>query len=428
MEIKELHQLFLNSTGISTDTRKIEKNQLFFCLKGENFNGNLYAEEALKKGAQYVIADEKHFENQNIILVDNALEVLQKLATFHRSYLKTPILSLTGSNGKTTTKELINSVLSKKFNTKATVGNLNNHIGVPLTLLSFNNKTEFGIVEIGANHMKEIALLSNISQPNYGYITNIGKAHLEGFGSEENILKGKTELYGYLKENKGSIFLNTDDDRLTSKANGLKNITFSTNENSDYTIKLTNCNPMVEVAFNNTPIKSNLIGSYNFTNIAAAITIGAHFNIATNLIKEAIEEYIPTMNRSQIIKKGTNQIILDAYNANPSSMKVAIENIENLKNNLKKTVIIGDMFELGTYADIEHQKIVDQLSKEESAIESAIIIGENFYKTKVTSKKIKKFTNTEEVNNYLKNNKKENNNILIKGSRGMQLEKILEYL
>ena len=428
MKIKELHQLFLKSEGISTDTRKIEKDQLFFCLKGENFNGNLYAEEALKKGAQYVIADEKHFENQNIILVDNALEVLQKLATFHRSYLKTPILSLTGSNGKTTTKELINSVLSKKFNTKATVGNLNNHIGVPLTLLSFNNKTEFGIVEIGANHMKEIALLSNISQPNYGYITNIGKAHLEGFGSEENILKGKTELYGYLKENKGSIFLNTDDDRLTSKANGLKNITFSTNENSDYTIKLTNCNPMVEVAFNNTPIKSNLIGSYNFTNIAAAITIGAHFNIATNLIKEAIEEYIPTMNRSQIIKKGTNQIILDAYNANPSSMKVAIENIENLKNNLKKTVIIGDMFELGTYADIEHQKIVDQLSKEESAIESAIIIGENFYKTKVTSKKIKKFTNTEEVNNYLKNNKKENNNILIKGSRGMQLEKILEYL
>ena len=236
MEIKELHQLFLKSEGISTDTRKIEKNQLFFCLKGENFNGNLYAEEALKKGAQYVIADEKHFDSQNIILVDNALEVLQKLATFHRSYLKTPILSLTGSNGKTTTKELINSVLSKKFNTKATVGNLNNHIGVPLTLLSFNNKTEFGIVEIGANHMKEIALLSNISQPNYGYITNIGKAHLEGFGSEENILKGKTELYGYLKENKGSIFLNTDDDRLTSKANGLKNITFSTNENSDYTI------------------------------------------------------------------------------------------------------------------------------------------------------------------------------------------------
>ena len=428
MKIKELHQLFLKSEGISTDTRKIEKDQLFFCLKGENFNGNLYAEEALKKGAHYVIADEKHFENQNIILVNNTLEVLQKLATFHRSYLKTPILSLTGSNGKTTTKELINSVLSKKFNTKATVGNLNNHIGVPLTLLSFNRSTEFGIVEMGANHMKEIALLSNISQPNYGYITNIGKAHLEGFGSEENILKGKTELYDYLKENKGSIFLNTDDYRLTSKANGLKNITFSTNENSDYTIKLTNCNPMVEVSFNNTSIKSNLIGSYNFTNIAAAITIGAHFNIATHLIKEAIEDYLPTMNRSQIIKKGTNQIILDAYNANPSSMKVAIENIENLKNSLKKTVIIGDMFELGTYANQEHQKIVDQLIKEESTIESAIIVGKNFYKTKVTSKKIKKFTNTEEVINYLKNNKKENNNILIKGSRGMQLEKILEYL
>ncbi len=428
MEIKELHQLFLNSTGISTDTRKIEKNQLFFCLKGENFNGNLYAEEALKKGAKYVVADEKHFDHQNIILVDNSLKALQKLASFHRTHLKTPILSLTGSNGKTTTKELINAVLSKKFNTKATIGNLNNHIGVPLTLLTFNENTEFGIVEMGANHMKEIALLSKISQPNYGYITNIGKAHLEGFGSEENILKGKTELYDYLKENNGSIFLNTEDDKLTTKADGLNNITFSTNENSDYSIKLTNCNPMVEVRFNDTPIKSNLIGSYNFTNIAAAITIGAHFNIATHLIKEAIEDYVPTMNRSQIIKKGTNQIILDAYNANPSSMIVAVENIENLNNNLKKTVIIGDMFELGTYANQEHQKIVEELSKEESTIESAIIVGENFYETKVTSKKIQKFANTEDVTNYLKNNKIENNNILIKGSRGMKLEKILEYL
>ena len=428
MEIKELHQLFLNSTGISTDTRKIEKNQLFFCLKGENFNGNLYAEEALKKGAKYVVADEKHFDHQNTILVDNSLKALQKLASFHRTHLKTPILSLTGSNGKTTTKELINAVLSKKFNTKATIGNLNNHIGVPLTLLTFNENTEFGIVEMGANHMKEIDLLSKISQPNYGYITNIGKAHLEGFGSEENILKGKTELYDYLKENNGSIFLNTEDDKLTTKADGLNNITFSTNENSDYTIKLTNCNPMVEVRFNDTPIKSNLIGSYNFTNIAAAITIGAHFNITTHLIKEAIEDYVPTMNRSQIIKKGTNQIILDAYNANPSSMIVAVENIENLNNNLKKTVIIGDMFELGTYANQEHQKIVEELSKEESTIESAIIVGEKFYETKVTTKKIQKFANTEDVTNYLKNNKIENNNILIKGSRGMKLEKILEYL
>ena len=427
MTISELHQAFLNSTGICTDTRKIKKDNIFFALKGDNFDGNKYAEKAWSAGASLCVIDDKNIKKDKFILTEDVLTLLQKLANYHRNYLNIPIIALTGSNGKTTTKELIATVLHQKYNITATQGNLNNHIGVPLTLLSMNDDTEIGVVEMGANHLKEIELLCNIAEPNYGYITNIGKAHLEGFGSEENILIGKTELYEHIKRKNGLVFSNQDDKKLIQKSEGIKLVTFSDNKNSNYNTKIIKTTPLVSVEFDDIEINSNLIGEYNYTNIAASIVIGAHFKVNSLDIKKAIESYIPKINRSQLIEKDTNSIILDAYNANPSSMQVAIENFIKTETNKPKIAILGDMFELGNYALKEHQAIVD-LIKESKEINEAYFVGENFYNVKIENEKLYFKDSTESLIIALKKDVITDSLILIKGSRGMALERVLDFL
>ncbi|WP_299125601.1 UDP-N-acetylmuramoyl-tripeptide--D-alanyl-D-alanine ligase [uncultured Tenacibaculum sp.] len=414
MDIKELYSLFIQHGLVDTDTRKIRKNTMFFALKGDNFNGNKFASEALTKGAKYAVVDEVEYKtSDNVILVDNVLKALQDLANYHRNQLNIPIISLTGSNGKTTTKELINTVLSCKFNTTATKGNLNNHIGVPLTLLSMNTNTEIGIVEMGANHQQEIAFLSKIVEPNYGYITNFGSAHLEGFGSIEGVIKGKSELYDFIKDTNGKVFLNSDDPIQVEKTKEIDVIKF------EESIKFIEANPFVSVGFNNEVIHSKLIGSYNFANISAAITIGNYFKVPKEEIKKAIESYIPSNNRSEIIETEKNKIILDAYNANPTSMKAALDSFILYKSN-HKTIILGDMFELGEFSELEHQKIVDFVSK--ANFDSVLLVGNNFFQAETN---YQKFKTLDELKKYLQDAPIKGSSILIKGSRGIALENIL---
>ena len=365
MNIEALHQIFLNCKSFTTDTRKIGNTSLFFALKGDRFDANTFAREALDKGASYVVIDDKdYFIDERTILVNDTLETLQKLAKFHRTYLNLPIIALTGSNGKTTTKELIHAVLSEKFNVKATVGNLNNHIGVPLTLLSFDSSTEIGIVEMGANHQKEIELLCEIAQPDFGYITNFGKAHLEGFGGFQGVIKGKSEMYHFLRTAHKKAFVNLDDAIQVEKSESITKFSFSTKEkNADVFIIDSKANPFVSVEYKNQIIQSQLVGIYNANNINAAITIGNYFKVEDELIKKAIENYNPTNNRSQLSKKDSNQLIMDAYNANPSSMKVALENFIQLPEP-NKIAFLGDMFELGDESFDEHKKLVDSLKNE----------------------------------------------------------------
>ncbi|MBY0487165.1 MAG: UDP-N-acetylmuramoyl-tripeptide--D-alanyl-D-alanine ligase [Flavobacteriaceae bacterium] len=428
MKIEELHNIFLKSEGIVIDTRKIIKDSIFFAIKGEKFDANTFTEEALNNGASYVIIDNKeYFIDQRTILVDNVLKTLQELAKYHRTYLNIPIIALTGSNGKTTTKELINQVLSQKYNTKATIGNLNNHIGVPLTLLSFSKNTEIGIVEMGANHQKEIEFLCNLANPDYGYITNFGKAHLEGFGGIEGVIKGKSEMYNYLNTNQKTVFVNLDDKLQEEKTRTIKRYTFSQSQNDDADIKITKttANPLVRIEFNYIEINSNLIGLYNSNNIAAAITIGNFFNVPNLDIKKAIESYIPENNRSQIILKNSNEIILDAYNANPTSMLLALENFIQLDKK-NKIIIIGDMFELGNESDYEHKNIIKFLEKIDEI--NCFFIGNYFYKNKISKNNFSFFKDFEQFKSYLNIHTLLNNTILIKGSRGIALERVLEFI
>ena len=418
MKIASLYNLYRQHFLVDTDTRNIRENTLFFALKGDNFNGNSFAEEALKLGASFAIVDEKVYQtNENVILVNNVLETLQQLANYHRRQLKIPIIGLTGSNGKTTTKELIHVVLNKKYNTQATKGNLNNHIGVPLTLLSMTDKTELGVVEMGANHQKEIAFLCTISEPNFGYITNFGKAHLEGFGGIEGVIKGKSELYTFLKENNKTAFVNPDDEIQVKKTQEINTINFKVDA-----LEFLEADPFVKLSYNDKIIQSNLVGAYNYSNIAAAITIGTYFKVSDKDIKEALESYVPKNNRSQIIETKSNKIILDAYNANPSSMKVALENFESITTTTK-VVILGDMFELGDDSLQEHQAIVDLTIS--LNFDSVYFVGENFNRIKTGKHQFKTYENFED---YIKKNPLENKSILIKGSRGMRLERILEII
>lgn len=428
MTIPQIHKLFLENNSISTDTRKVRKGDLFFALKGEHFNGNTFANQALDKGAKYVIIDEKeyHSNTEKTILVEDVLKTLQALATYHRNYLKLPIIALTGSNGKTTTKELINAVLSKKYNTTATIGNLNNHIGVPLTLLSMTKATEIGIVEMGANHQKEIDFLCSIAQPDYGYITNFGKAHLEGFGGIEGVIKGKTELYNYLKANTKLIFVNANDSKQVEHSKNAQIITFGDKDTANLTVTLEQAQPFVYASYNKQTIRTQLIGIYNFNNIAAAICIGNYFKVEDASIKEALEQYTPRNNRSQILEKETTKIILDAYNANPSSMKAALSNFSDLKVTSNKIAILGDMFELGDEAKQEHQNIADLASQ--LNIDAIILVGENFYNTKNTNPKIKQYHSFEALKSNFNSLSVTDVTLLIKGSRGMALERILELL
>lgn len=424
MTIPELHQHFLEHPKACTDTRKVVENCVFFALRGANFNGNQYAAEALEKGASFAIVDEKEYVNGNkTILVENVLETLQQLATYHRNYNKVKVIALTGSNGKTTTKELIHAVLSKKYRTVATAGNLNNHIGVPLTLLSIKPETEIAIVELGANHLKEIEFLCTLAQPDFGYITNFGKAHLEGFGSEEGVIKGKSELYTYLMENGKSIFMNADDSIQLQKLNDyIKKYGFSQNKHQFYKIKFLGADPFVKIGLEDEIIASRLVGSYNFTNCSAAILMGKYFNVPMGEIKAAIESYVPENNRSQLIEKNGHRIVLDAYNANPTSMLAALENINVVKAQ-HKIVILGDMFELGESAADEHQHIAELVSK--MPLDKVFLVGENFYGTVSNTSK---FINFEELEKHLEHIELPKSTILIKGSRGMALERVLELI
>ncbi|GLB48780.1 UDP-N-acetylmuramoyl-tripeptide--D-alanyl-D-alanine ligase [Neptunitalea lumnitzerae] len=424
MDIAELYKIFSLAEGISTDTRKITPNCLFFALKGENFNGNKYASTALANGAIAAVIDEDEYHTEGTILVKDVLTTLQKLANYHRKQLNTTIISLTGSNGKTTTKELIKSALATTYKTVATQGNLNNHIGVPLTLLSITKDTEFAVVEMGANHLKEIELLCTIAEPDFGYITNFGKAHLEGFGSLEGVVKGKSELYHFLMNHNRPIFYNADDAKQSEILKDYPNkYSYSfENGNSNITLSKTSNTSAASVTINNIEITSNLTGTYNLPNIAAAILIASHFKIDIATIKKGIEDYTPTNNRSQILKTATNTLILDAYNANPTSMTAALENLKNLEAN-HTMVILGDMFELGKDSSFEHQNIIN-LTKELN-FTKVITLGEHFYNTNSSHLK---FTSYDELKSYLKNLDIHNYTILIKGSRGMQMERLLEIL
>ncbi len=425
MKIDALHDIFLKYPSVSTDTRKINNGDIFFALKGDNFNGNEYARQALEKGASYVILDDKEFVlNEHTILVNDVLKTLQRLANYHRNFCKAKIIGLTGSNGKTTTKELIHAVLSKKYKTIATKGNLNNHIGVPLTLLSIQKDTEIAIVEMGANHQKEIEFLCKIAEPDFGYITNFGKAHLEGFGGVEGVIKGKCELYDFLMPLDKGIFMNADDPIQQEKLTGyVKKYGYSAHDSKFYRIKLIKADPFLEIEFENLLVETKLIGSYNFPNCCAAILIGKYFNVELEAIKLAIEAYESDNNRSQVIFKKGHKIILDAYNANPTSMKAALESFKNL-GPTSPVLFLGDMFELGESAAQEHQQIA-QLTAD-LGFSSVILIGENFCRTESDFQKFRSFDDTK---GYLKEHELPKvSTLFIKGSRGMALERILELI
>lgn len=433
MNIQELYSCFLEADGISIDTRNITPNSLFFALKGDNFDANEFAQEALNKGACYVIMDNPKFvtDRDKMFLVPNTLQALQQLANYHRQQLGLPIIALTGSNGKTTTKELIKAVLSRKYNVKATQGNYNNYIGVPLTLLQFDDETDIGIVEMGANHLNEIALLCTIAQPDYGYITNFGKAHLEGFGGFEGVIKGKSELYDYLEDNHKIAFVNMDDPRQDAKTMTFSRFTFGSKETeANVEIEIIKHTEVAEIQLEKQRITSHLTGQYNATNIAAAVAIGQYFGVSLAEANQAIQDYIPTNNRSQWIKQEPFAILLDAYNANPSSMELAVANFNQLPAISPKIYILGDMFELGTASEKEHQSIIKQV--EETTFEQAFFIGKEFARVKdTTTSTALSFYETladflaqhEDVTQLLANH-----TVLIKGSRGMALEKIISFL
>ena len=425
MKIEKLHRLFLKFNGVSTDTRSIAHGALFFALKGENFNGNDFAKKALDSGASYCIIDEQQFQsNTRFILVPNVLKTLQELANFHRKYLNIPIIAITGSNGKTTTKELINSVLDQRYKTHATQGNYNNHIGVPLTLLQMDESVDIGIVEMGANHIGEIAKLCQISVPNYGYITNFGKAHLEGFGSAAGVVKGKCELYDYLKINKGIVFIYGDDEKQVQQIGSYKKAhVFSDKNSSNIQVSITSETPFISFESQGCTMESQLVGVYNFSNAAAAIAIGCFFEVSLENIKKGIESYTPNNNRSQIIQKGSNTIILDAYNANPSSMEVALDNFNSMKSPFK-IVILGDMFELGVHSRSEHQAVIDEVNS--LNFSSAYYVGSHFFELASDSSKASFFKTTKSFRNQLQSLVFKDALILIKGSRGMALETLLD--
>ena len=364
MEISELYSLFSQCNGVSTDTRNITTNSIFFALKGEHFNANDFALQAIEKGASYCVVDNKELlklNNNKLIVVNDVLKTLQDLAAFHRYHIGLPIIALTGSNGKTTSKELLDAVLRKKYNTIATIGNLNNHIGVPLTLLRITEETDIAIIEMGANHQKEIEQLCEIAQPDFGFITNFGKAHLEGFGGIEGVIKGKSEMYNYLLKNDKTAFVNFDDTIQSEKTGNIKRYGFSLKNNLLANIQITepSAKPMASLKVNNSLISSQLTGLYNLSNIAFAVTIGLYFNISLEEIKEAIENYMPENNRSQWISISNKKILLDAYNANPSSMLVAIDNFKQLEGT-DKLMILGDMFELGSDSNKEHTLVINE--------------------------------------------------------------------
>lgn len=422
-----LYNIFQKGAKISTDTRQVSEGCIFFALKGDKFDGNQYAAEALQKGAAYAVVDDPAVvADDRFLLVEDVLAALQDLARHHRKTFTFPVIALTGSNGKTTTKELIAKVLSMKYNTYATKGNLNNHIGVPLTILSVDPaKHEMAVIEMGANHQAEIALLSTIAQPTHGLITNIGKAHLEGFGGVEGIKKGKGELFDFLSKKKGTVFANTTHDtimEMVSKRRAFGEIVFYCSESSPVNPILLQESPFVIFESHGKKVSTHLPGSYNFDNICAALAVGKHFEVADEDANEAVSTYQPDNNRSQIVKKGTNTVIMDAYNANPSSMAAAVANFAKL-DAPKKMLILGDMFELGDAAEEEHLALGKLIAAEKFDI--VILSGKLMQHALPALPKAYYFPDKFSLHNWVMDNPQENTYILIKGSRGMALETVL---
>ena len=425
--IEALYQHYLQHPVICTDTRKITKDCIFFALKGPNFNANSFAKEALEKGASLcVIDEEKYAVSEKYMLFDDVLTALQDLAKRHRSSLKIPIIGLTGSNGKTTTKELLTVALSPKYKVLSTKGNLNNHIGVPLTLLAIKPEHELAIIEMGANHIGEIGMLCSISNPTHGLITNIGKAHLEGFGGIEGVVRGKSELYHHLIQNHGVVWINSNSEVLSNMAKRFKNPLFYPNKGDYYQAKFTEANPnIIFESENGASVTTHLIGRYNFENITAALCVAKYFEVPEELANNAVAQYNPENNRSQMLKQGTNTIILDAYNANPTSMASALENLSKMDSN-NKVVILGDMKELGEDSLKEHEAIGDLLSQYKFQI--AFLCGDQMKATADAFPQANYALTRDELFGILKNSSIKNALILIKGSRSMGLEETLEVL
>lgn len=423
MNTEQFYPIFLQAEKITIDSRKIEKNDIFFAFSGDNFDAATMAEKAIEQGALAVIIENNEFEDikKNIFYVPSTLEFLQQLSVHHRSQLSIPIIGLTGSNGKTTTKELIHAVLSEKYNVQYTFGNLNNHIGVPLTILSIKPEHEIAVIEMGANHQKEIELLCSIARPNFGYITNFGKAHLEGFGGFEGVIKGKSELYDYLKNASQTILINENDTIQLEKTKDYPSkITFG-KAGSDYYYETFSEEHYVGVKYNNEVVLSKLTGDYNFTNLCAAASFGLHFGISFTKIRSALEAYTPTNMRSQIVKKDHKTLVLDTYNANPSSMAASLHNFITFEGS--KTIVIGDMLELGDESEKEHQNILKLA--QDLGFNEIITVGKQF---KNVNKNSAAFESTDELIQYLKDNKIGSENILLKASRGISLEKAIDFI
>lgn len=435
MVTEDLHSLFSLHPVISTDSRNISPDSLFFALKGPRFNGNRYAKQALEAGAAYAIVDEEAYASDTrCILVPDVLNALQNLAWYHRNQFEIPVVGITGSNGKTTTKELLHSVLSQQFRTLATKGNLNNHIGVPLTVLRINRDTELAIIEMGANHLKEIAMLCSIARPSHGLITNIGKAHLEGFGSIEGVMQAKKELYDSLAINNGHAFVLADSERLRSMAADLRQITWYGKESSSDIrgwLQGPSASGGLALAWQKKgapekhELHSALNGVYNFDNLLAAVCVGDHFGLSPARIRAGIENYTPGNNRSQELRQGSNHLLLDAYNANPGSMSAALRHLA-AQPGPKKLAILGDMLELGAYSQTEHAAILKLL--EELAIPNACLIGPEFFRHRKAEAGRRFFENRDQAAAWLKTNPVTDSLVLLKGSRGMELEKLLPFL
>ena len=440
--IEKLYSIFLKHPIVCTDTRDIKPGSIFFALKGGNFNGNKFAEKAIEMGCAYAVIDEKFPLGEGgsgiegkLLLVDDVLKALQQLANHHRKQLTIPVIGITGSNGKTTSKELINAVLSKKYKVLATVGNLNNHIGVPLTLLNITKQHEMAIIEMGANHQGEIAELCEIAEPDFGIITNIGKAHLEGFGGIEGVKKGKSELYKYIQSKQGKLFVHGDDEVLLELSASNEKVTYGTKKLYDIVGAISeSTNEFISfqwaTRYNAVDIKKSelvstqLVGIYNYYNLLCAACVGNYFKVDDASINQALKEYTPSNNRSQLHKTKSNKLILDYYNANPSSMSLAIENFSNL-NHPNKMVILGDMLELGSESKKEHDAIVALLQQKN--ISNVLLVGPLFMDS-VKNTNTNAFSTSDEAVEFLKQNKISDSTILIKGSRGIKLEKVVEVL
>lgn len=427
MDIKSIYSLFIQCDGVSTDSRKCPKDSMFIALKGDNFDGNVFVENAIESGCKFALtSDEQRSNNKTIFYVPDTLVALQQLASYHRQQMNATVIAITGTNGKTTTKELTSAVMKAKYGDDVinTEGNLNNHIGVPLTLLRIKAHHKYAIVEMGANHPGEIKTLADIALPDYGLITNVGTAHILGFGSFEGVIKTKCELYDNLKKHNGTIFVNGSNHNIFPKSEGAKRIVYGV-DGSSLNASVESADPFLKVKFSNGySAQTNLIGAYNLENVMAAACVGSHFGVDMPTIVSALENYKPSNNRSQFISTSSNKLIVDAYNANPTSMKAALDNFISLKSDSEKALILGDMLELGKDSEAEHGKIVEMIAA--SGIKKVMLVGQNF--ASVAKNGMSTFKNADELIPVLTDNKLNGCLILIKGSNSMKLTKVVEYL